>query len=99
MTLPNADYDRKNEGYPLVFVHWIDSCEPQDNSDISAYELPSPQHLMQCGFLVHEEEDYIVVAGALKPALETYDYVISIPRVAVNAIRYLEPSQGTMDDE
>ena len=95
----SCDLDRRHDGYPLVFVHWVDSCEPVDNSDVGAYDLPSPQSLMQCGFLIHDEDDYIVVAGALKPALETFDYTIAIPRVAVNAIRYLEPSKSTMDDE
>ncbi len=77
------------DGYPLVFVDWIDSCEPQDNSDINAYDLPEPQRIFQAGFLVHEQEDHIVIGGALKPQLETYDYVIAIPRVAIVAIRYL----------
>ena len=95
----SSENDKRNEGYPLVFVHWLDSCEPEDNSDVGAYDLPSPQNIMQCGFLVHEEEEYICVAGALKPALETYDYVIAIPRIAVNSIRYLEPHTGSVDDE
>ena len=98
MSLPNIGNESRNDGYPLVFVHWVDSCEPADNSDVSAYELPTPQSLMQCGFLIHDEEDYIVIAGALKPALETYDYCIAIPRVAINAIRYLEPQAGSLDD-
>jgi len=85
------------EGYALVFVDWVDSCEPQDNSDITAYELPEPQRIFQCGFLIHEEESHIVVAGALKPQNETYDYVISIPRVAIVSIRYL--NTGGCDGE
>ncbi|MEE2887527.1 MAG: hypothetical protein VX951_08855 [Planctomycetota bacterium] len=94
----NGSLDSRNEGYPLVFVHWVDSCEPADNSDIGAYDMPEPQAIMQCGFLVHDEEDHIVIAGGLKPALETYDYVIAIPRVAVAAIRYLEPVDGPPDE-
>jgi hypothetical protein len=81
--------DGPGRGYDLVFVHWIDSCEPADNSDINAYELPTPQNIFQSGFMVHEEEDHIVVAGGLKPECETYDYVISIPRCAVISLRRL----------
>jgi len=78
------------DGYRLVFVDWIDSCEPQPNSDISVYELPEPQRIFQSGFLVHEEDDHIVIAGGLKPSLETFDYVIAIPRVAIITLRDLD---------
>tara|TARA_R110001592_G_scaffold186869_2_gene431306 strand:- start:804 stop:1112 length:309 start_codon:yes stop_codon:yes gene_type:complete len=88
------------EGYPLVFVDWIDSCEPADNSDLTPYELPEPQRIFQCGFMVQEHEDHIVVAGGMKPALETYDYVIAIPRVAINGIRHLSfMPPASQDDE
>lgn len=88
------------EGYPLVFVDWTDSCEPQDNSDLTPYELPEPQRIFQCGFLVHECEDHVVIAGGMKPQLETYDYVIAIPRVAINGIRNLSfMPPPTQDDE
>lgn len=88
--MPGPEDDpRSRDGYPLVFVDWVDSCEVAENSDLSIYELPEPQRLFQCGFLVHDDEDHIVVAGAIKPALETFDYAIAIPRVAINAIRTL----------
>ena len=77
-------------GYRLVFVDWLDSCEPADNAEINVYELPEPQRIFQSGFLVHEEEDYVVIAGGMKPALETWDYVIAIPRVSIVTIRDLE---------
>ena len=71
-----------------------------DNSDLTIMELPEPQRLFQCGFLVHDDEDYIVVAGAIKPALETFDYAIAIPRVAINAIRTLTMENPfSKDDE
>ncbi len=80
---------REREGYPFVFVSWVDSCENEDNSDIDVYTLPEPQQIAQVGLLVHDEDGYICVAGAIKPGLETYDYVIAIPRCAINSIRYL----------
>jgi|TARA_R100001443_G_scaffold117348_1_gene141639 hypothetical protein len=78
-----------DDGYALVFVDWVDSCENVDNSDQSVYELPEPQRIFQVGFLVHEEEGHIVVCGAMKPMLESFDYAIAIPRVAINTIRTL----------
>lgn len=84
--------DTRSEGYPFVFVDWVDSCEPVPNSDITAYELPEPQRIFQAGFLVGDAEDHVTIAGAIKPQLETYDYVITIPRVAIVAIRYLQPA-------
>jgi hypothetical protein len=77
------------DGYATVFVDWVDSSEIIPNSDLSAYELPSPQRIFQAGFLIHDDEDHIVVAGGMKPDLETYDYVIAIPRCSIVAIRYL----------
>lgn len=90
---------RARDGYPLVFVDWTDSCEVADNSDLTAYELPEPQRLFQCGFLIHDEEDYICVAGAIKPALETFDYVIAIPRVAICSIRTLAMEKPAAQDD
>ena len=78
-----------DDGYALVFVDWVDSCENADNSDQSLYELPEPQRIFQVGFMVHEEETHIVVCGAMKPALESFDYAIAIPRCSINTIRTL----------
>tara|TARA_R110002020_G_scaffold80884_2_gene201465 strand:- start:534 stop:821 length:288 start_codon:yes stop_codon:yes gene_type:complete len=77
------------EGYPVIFVDWVDSCENKENSDLTVYDLPEPQRIFQVGFLVQDTEDYIVVGGAIKPALETFDYCIAIPRVSINSIRTL----------
>lgn len=99
--MPCEDCGQIREGYPLVFVDWVDSAENQDNSDINVFDLPEPQRIFQCGFLVHDEEEYIVVAGAMKPMLETYDYCIAIPRVAINTIRtmnFLEKPAGAGDE-
>lgn len=93
-----TDELREHEGYPLVFVDWVDSCENKDNSDLGVYDLPEPQRIFQAGFLVQDTEDYIVVAGAIKPALETFDYCIAIPRVAINAIRTL-CSEGRKNED
>lgn len=90
--------DAPREGYSLVFVDWVDSCEPVNNSDIDIYDFPEPQRIFQVGFLVHDEDDYVVVAGALKPGLETFDYCIAIPRVAINAIRSLEMQSGDVNN-
>ena len=43
--------DTRSEGYPFVFVDWVDSCEPVPNSDITAYELPEPQKDLPSWFL------------------------------------------------
>lgn len=67
----------------MVLVEWIDSCEPEPNAEVEQHEFPEPQRIYQCGFLVKEKKTHIVVAGASKPDLETFDYVITIPRVAV----------------
>ena len=87
------------EGYPCVFVDWVDSCEPVPNAEINAYELPAPQRIFQAGFLVQDDEDHIVVAGGLKPEQETYDYTIAIPRCAIVAIRYLTINDDVEVDE
>jgi hypothetical protein len=84
------------EGYPIVLVDWTDSAENEDNADVNIYDLPEPQRIFQAGFIVNEQEDYIVVAGGLKPAEESFDYCIAIPRCSIIAIRYLEPvERGT----
>jgi|19_taG_2_1085344.scaffolds.fasta_scaffold04382_5 hypothetical protein len=75
--------------YPLVLVDWVDSCENRDNSDQFLDDLPQPQRILQCGFLVQEDESYIVVASAVKIELGTVDYAIAIPRCSISYIRNL----------
>ncbi len=73
-----------------ALVQWIDSCEPVPNAEVEKNDLPEPQEIWQCGFIVHEDDDCLVVAGAMKPDLDTLDYVIAIPKVAVVAIYELK---------
>lgn len=84
---------RKKEPFdhPMVVVKWLDSCEPADNSEIEPHEIPGPQILYQCGFLIKDTEEYISIAGAIKTheSGETYDYVISIPKFAIKYLRKL----------
>ena len=75
--------------YPIAIVVWSDSCEPGDNAEVEANEIPEPQVIVQAGHLVKETREYISIAGAWKPDLKTYDYVISIPRHAIRRIERL----------
>ena len=88
----------RRDGFPLIFVDWVDSAENKENSDLTVYELPEPQRIFQAGFLVQDAEDYIVIAGAVKPALESFDYCIAIPRVAINSIRTLGMAASQHED-
>ena len=79
--------------YGSVVVCWLDSCEPSDNSEIEMHEIPKPQLIYQCGFLVKDEDEYVSIAGAFKPMESeggTFDYVITIPRFAIKYIKTLE---------
>ena len=69
-----------------VVVEWVDSCEPASNAEVEDHEIPEPQLIYQCGYLVKETERSISVAGAWKPELETYDYVITIPKFAISKL-------------
>ena len=69
--------------YRMVWVEWVDSCEPEVNSEIGEHEIPGLQTIIQVGHLVQETEKSVSIAGAWKPELETFDYVITIPKVAV----------------
>ena len=88
----------RSDGFAVVFIDFLDSCENRDNSDQTVYELPSPQRLFYVGFMVHEDEDHIVVASGIKPEYETFNYTIAIPRVAINGIRYLTMCRREQDD-
>ena len=72
--------------YPMVCVEWIDSCEPGDNSEVTMHEVPKPMLMFQVGLLIKDEVDYLSVAGAWKPEDKDFDYVISIPKVAVRKV-------------
>jgi hypothetical protein len=73
----------------MVRVDWIDACEPADNAEIEEYEVPSLQMISQVGFLIRETEGSVSVAGAWKPELNTFDYVITIPRISVQSLKIL----------
>jgi len=75
--------------FSIVHVTWIDSCEPRDNSEIEVHDIPRPQLLVNIGFLIKEEKDYISIAGSHKKELSTFDYVISIPNKSITKMYYL----------
>lgn len=79
-----------------VRVEWMDSCEPEPNADIQISDIPEPQKIISLGFILTERDEYITIAGNAKPDTIgkdncTYDYVTTIPRVAIIAI---EPLHG-----
>jgi|TARA_R110000851_G_scaffold208355_1_gene360813 hypothetical protein len=72
----------------VVMVRWIDSCEPQENSEVEIFELPVPQDIESYGVLLRAGPDHVVIAGAVKgeagcTGKDTYDYVIAIPTVSI----------------
>lgn len=90
-TTPTNTFD--NVKYPSVVVCWLDSCEPSDNSEVELHEIPKPQLIYQCGFLIKDEKEYVSIAGAFKPLESeggTFDYVITIPKFAVKYVQNLK---------
>ena len=82
---PKKDVFSKLPHRPVV-VFWVDSCEPMNNSEVEKHEVPEPQKITQCGFLIKETDEYLSIAGAVKEEPEVYDYVITIPKFAVTKI-------------
>ena len=77
--------------WPLVIVEWIDSCEPAVNAEVEPHEIPEPQYITQVGILIQETELSVSVAGASKEDPVCFDYVITIPRVAIKSMQILTP--------
>ncbi len=73
-------------GYALVEVKWVDSAETVPNEEIEFDELPRPQVKLSAGYLLSEEPEYLVIAGIVNTH-QTADYVIAIPKVAIQEIR------------
>ena len=73
-------------GYPLAEVKWVDSAEHVPNEEIELDELPRPQIKLSSGYIVGDAADHVVVAGIVNTH-GTADYVIAIPRVAIQEIR------------
>lgn len=82
-------YLKSEDKFPLARVEWIDSCEPADNAEVEPHEIPEIQSIIQVGFLIKETDRSISIAGAWKPDLDTFDYVITIPRCSINSIEYI----------
>ena len=76
--------------YKIVRVEWIDSCEPADNAEIESHEIQERQTMIQVGYMIKETEISVSIAGAWKPELSTFDYVITIPRVAIKSLEILD---------
>ena len=79
--------------YSIVYIYWVDSCEPSENSEVETCDIPSPQAIQSVGFLIKETKEYVSIAGACKKELMTFDYVISIPKKAIITIYYLHKNQ------
>ena len=79
--------------HPMIVCEWLDSAEPEINAEVVESEFPEPQVIYQIGMLVNETDTYITIAGAWKPMAagneDSYDYVISVPRVAIIRITTL----------
>jgi hypothetical protein len=75
--------------YDIARVTWEDSCEPTPNSEVEPNEIPEPLLIEQAGWIVEDNENYVTVAGAIKPNHGTFDYVISIPRSAIREYKVL----------
>mgnify|MGYP003117565762 CR=1 FL=1 len=77
----------------IVLVHWLDACEPDPNSDLDARDMPVPQQVWQAGFLLADNDEYIVVASGYKPdpngAEGTWDFAITIPQGMVKGMTVL----------
>lgn len=87
-----GETDLTFSGYPVAEIKWIDSAEHVPNEEIELDELPRPQIKMSCGYLVGEGSDHIVVAGIVNTH-GTGDYVIAIPRVAIQEIKLWQESK------
>ena len=90
--------------FELVKVEWIDSAEREPNVDLLEKEFPEPQIIQQAGFLVQDNESYVVIAGALKPPVsgddeDSFDYVIAIPKIAVREMTTLTPMHDSQEGD
>jgi hypothetical protein len=79
----------------LAMVKWIDSSEPTPNAEVELEDVTEPQIILSIGFVLHECDEYVAIAGAIKPARSdkyrtTFDYCISIPKVAILEIAHLD---------
>jgi hypothetical protein len=75
-------------------VLWLDSCEPEPNSDLTIFDLPEPQLITSLGFLIRDADEHITIAGNHKVATEgkddhTWDYVTTIPKCSIRATHKL----------
>ena len=78
-----------NEEYPSVIVEWLDSCMPAENSEVLPEDIPDPDHITHCGFLVKETDEFVAIAGGVKRDPLCFDFVISIPKFAIQSITSL----------
>ena len=42
-------YSTNDLKFPLALVVWSDSCEPGENAEVEAHEIPTPQIIIQAG--------------------------------------------------
>jgi hypothetical protein len=85
-----------NERFDWVEVEWLDSCMPLVNSEVLEEDIPEPDVITQTGYLIKRTPDYLTLAGGIKREPLCFDFVITIPLVAVLYIRTLE-SLATVD--
>ena len=84
--------------FPMVLVEWLDSCEPTPNSEVDFVDIPEPQKIFQCGFLIRETDESVSVAGAWKPECRSFDYVITDSEVR-GSVDAQDPQMKTPDSQ
>lgn len=76
-----------NRPFPITAVDWIDSTSPTDAwIDMDDLKQMLDEHaapVRSCGWKVHEDGTWIVLATDYEPTSETYGSVTAIPKVAV----------------
>ena len=86
--------------FPLVLLRWIDASEPDVNEDLSVDETPAPMRVMQCGFLIKNDDCSITIAETIKMVEDDvkFDHMITIPRCTVRDVAMLEIAGGVRSE-
>lgn len=81
--------------HKIILVEWVDSGSSDRWSSLDEIELKKRNLCISCGFLIKEDNEWLVLALSYDPDSGDYQCWLEIPKVAIKKKRHINgPRRG-----
>ena len=87
-------------GFPMCIIIWTDAHEGDGrNSEICPQDFPGIVDMVYVGMVIDETDTELTLAEGYTPDNKTFDYVISIPKIAIASRRRIYLRKQSLEPE